>query len=918
MKKIIKYVNLTILICGFSSSLIYAQENKFVKQVKLYKKRIQTQEHINIENELISFDNPFKSKGIIELDMSDIDLKKYDRLEYDLFLEGGMTNINTTLWGYPDNKSIRNYYIFKRTPKINKWDSISLDLNLDDDQFNPNKNDKPPLEKLIFRFSKDKNDATPESLKVKIKNIRFVKLPVSINVDLNNTTVDIDKNSMKIVYSIVIQNKTLRPLSTILEIDKSLSKFKINDYSRRILLQANETKKETIEIVILHSQMNKLPIGYTEKCALSIRIPELNNLKIEPIRGYRPLYLFGVIPLNSKKITFNTSKKMSKNDLQKLLKSTLNWKLEAPFDVKPTHNSRFLCKKCQRILLAKNINTYYCRNSKCSEYNKKFTVDKKNPLFATYLATYHNNNAILANNLMAAFQQTGNKLFAEKAKTILLVYAENYVNYKVIKKNSLGYLSRLTCAILFEKAPLINFSEAFIKLNQSNQLTPQEKNKIKQKLLLPLLLSVNNFFYGASAGQLGITLAVLKGAAATGNPFFLADALGGDGGVSAMLTRSFTHDGIPIEGGVYAKVALQRIKILAKLLKMLNIDADNQRIQQILYNSNLLFNFKAPKNSETLKCSGWTFLINKKEPRLKLSVNWGTSRERLESDLTSYILSDQYGILVGEAGRMPYGHPLSFSMYKTFAHNVPVINEQNITKEKLKQTYFYSDRDYSCSQLLDTAKNPAYPGVRLCRSFILLKNHLLVVDKIVSKSKVKIDIPYYIKNAIKESVSWKDTEKILKLGCEKQYKIPYDLSKTKEKLGTFKINWRCGKRKKRNLLYQYLGSPAFVVSGKTKAGWRVSKSDFLMLRIDSNQAIMASLYSVSYPQNDLPLVNDFEKIPVLNEQQQSVTDQDALSYRITLNNSKKINILITFKKERVHTSSIKSVREKRILVKILD
>ena len=101
------------------------------------------------------------------------------------------------------------------------------------------------------------------------------------------------------------------------------------------------------------------------------------------------------------------------------------------------------------------------------------------------------------------------------------------------------------------------------------------------KLLKETLYNVGLHFYGTSAGQVGITRSILKGALATESGYYFADGLVGDASVRMLLDRVFDADGIGVEGGAYARSAAERIVDLAAFLKAIGVETNGSRIAQI-------------------------------------------------------------------------------------------------------------------------------------------------------------------------------------------------------------------------------------------------------------------------------------------------------------------------------------------------
>ncbi len=791
----------------------------------------------------IVFDNDAGSTGYLEVDLAKlgIDPAGYDQLRFDLYLENALVNIHTVLWGWSDDETVRSWY-FKREPRINAWDHVVYSLELDDD--GSDNHHTGPRRLLAFRFQADKNYPLPagERAIARIANVRLVTAPVTLTLDPSQVRLAERDGAWAMHHPLVLRNQTDKPLTARLEVlPETLAAFTPDPAVKSVSLSPAGSVTVTMTLRCTAEAAEKLPPGIVERAGIVAIVPELSGFRAVTVRGYRPQDLFGMTPPRLSRDWRNLVSEIEPSRMEKL-RTRLDWRYAAQdVSVLPRYSDHFRCKTCKFRLDARNLTTYYCHNKECTAFQQEFTVTQEEPLFASYLGIYHTQNAELARDLAAAHVQSGDPAFAETAIRILTTYANVLPDLPMVSALSTGYHSRLTSAVLFEKEILEPFAEAVLLLQHLDDL-PQEL--VRRDLLTPLLHEVNLHYYGTSAGQVGILKAQFKAAIAADQPWYLADALGGDAGVQTILARTFTRDGIGVEGGAYALVAADRIGDLADFLASVGVQLDRERLAKIKRHTSAMFDRREPEDSLVLPDTGLTILVTGDgEGRRKLTVNWGSSRGRAEYDQLSYEVDDLHGPLIDQVGRIAYGNEMSFLMYTTLAHNVPVVDEQNITVEPLRQLAFLSKDSFAACLLSDSEATPAYPGVRLQRAFVQSGPYLLVLDRIQSVRPVTVDLPFYVSGALelKEPASPRPEA----LGESDAYRLVHDMRQTGS-LERVQATWSgAGKLPSTAEVTVVSSMPFAAIAGRIPAGWTGKIRDLLVVRQQLHGVVTtATLYTI--------------------------------------------------------------------------
>lgn len=882
------------------------------------------------------FADPVKAKAALEVDLSalKVNFTDYDELHFDFFQEGGVTMVTTTLWGYPDEHRRRNWYSIKRFQKVGAWDHVRYDLHIDDDgAFR--KPSEEPHRKLTLAFAKSKEnpaDAMPE-VRARIANVRLVKSLVNAQIDPRKVRYEKTAAGISYHHPLRLTNRTDKAATAVVEVvPETLREFRVKGLADTVTLKPGESR--AIDVCLFLPAGHNCPPGYAERGLVKVRVKELPGYDAIPLRAYRPVYLFGMVPLEEPEAGW------LKLEIEKpraralaVLQNSLDWKLQAPPDVAPWGIIRPDCPKCGQALFATALGA--CRDRKCERYNKALTPDPEDPKLAAKLTRYHEINASLTKAYALAYRSTEDERFGRKAVEMLVTYAEAMEKLPMVQPASMGVRCRLACANIFLDDHLIWFTEAYMLMKDTPPMTQAQAATIHDKLLIELLDGVNRHCYGLKAGQLEFILDHVKCAPALGAWYYLADMLVGDSGWDQMLARAFSADGVALEGGAYAGRCTLRMVNAAEALHKLGIEVDKERVTQIVRNSLAAGVYGTKRGhprpswfesreeqSTVLANIGFTVLINGKDDTWrKTTINWGSSRDRSEYDLLSYDLRDRKEQLIKETGRISYNNEYCWVlMPKTSSHNVPVVDEQNISRTRKVQEYFHSDDTAACCLIADTEAAPAYPNARVSRAVVLTHGLLLVVDRVKANKPCTIDLSLYggdshyhgcgvMKTSLTDPEPFEE-----KLGQKSNaYKVPWDLRRT-ETVDGFQARWSWPRGKPTaGLRLRFLAQGCSVFEGKTRGGWMAVERNFLMVRKQDSLFTPACLYE-RIDADEKGQAMSFARLETTDPKGTPVSDGRALAYRITLEGGKQIDVLVSFDGGAYTVSDCEVDAEKRIAV----
>jgi len=847
-------------------------------------------------------------RGSIEIDLTQLkaDLTRYDELRFDLLLERGMVDVSVTLWGYPDSSRCRRWFVFKRLPKIGRWDRVALDLDLDDDR--SLKKSAIPQRKLVVGFRRPaRGGLAAAEAAARIANVRLVRNVVSATIDPRAVAAKTSGGRLVVHHPLRLSNRLKRDLTVaVTVVGETLDRFRPTAATQKVSLPAGRSK--TVDVSLWAQAAKVPPTGWVERASVEVRTAEVDGFVAVPIRGCRPVYLYGAAaPTWRPKVARATGAPSAAE-----LEAALDWKLDLPADVTPRYEDFFRCRQCRFRLSVKQLRKdrvlYYCHNHRCTLHKKVLSAAKSDPLYASALGNFHMGSAKLARDLAIASRATGRRDYGAKALDILLAYASVLDRLPFRSVHSTGMYCRLTSATLFEKHPLDDFSQAAAHLRAAGLATERQLETVTDKLLVPLLHSVNLHFYGLSSGQVGMNLATLRGALAARRVWFFADALAGDAGVRQLLVRAFDADGMGLETGAYARRAAQRMGKLAGFLHEVGVDLDRRRLARIGRSTAA----GGTSRSGVLKSTGLTTLVHGRgETWRKATINWGASRERGEHDLLTFDLADAKGGLIHETGRIAYASPASHLMYRSLAHNAPVVDQADGSTASRRQEFFHSDDRFAACIVSDRPEAPAFPGCRIWRALVLIDGCLLVADVVRAEQPRTIDLPVCGPSAGRLTLTPAATQKpTTPVGSSKAYRLLGQPRVSAKPVASAVAEWKArGVR----LKLHALGNGLTTIAARLPAGFLAdTHRDLLLFRRRGRLLTVGALYEV-VRDGAAERVRRFEAVQPTPK---PPAEGGALAYRITFIDGRSAEVLISLDGRAYRTARCRADAKQRIDVNV--
>jgi len=854
---------------------------------------------------VIEFADPVETGGAIEVDLAGIDLEGYDELRFELWMENDPVDVTVTLRGFPDDHRGRRWYAFKRFQPLGEWTDIRLALDLDDDLSGERFDEAE--KRLVLRFSRAET-AGDAFARARLHGLRLVRNPLRVDVDYRESSVALTEEGLALTYPVHLENRTDREVTPRLEvIPETLDRFRAA--LGEVPTLAPGARGVTSVTLTIGPEHATLPTGYVERARLRCLIPDQEGSDVVPIRGYRPVYLFGIVPpRGARQAVFERLRQAAAKadaDIARYA-ADLAWQVEKPpGDITPVHPAAFRCPECASALRVAGLHECYCvsyglggfgSGQRCPKHEERFTVTEDQPLFRPLLHNYHMHSASTARRLALGWLRTGDRRLADKAVEILADYEAMYRDLAAVAPQSVAFQSRFCSGSLFERHFLEQLVETWLILHETEAADPAVLEAFAAGILADSLRITNLHYYSFSASQIDMVTQALKAAVILEKWPYVADALAGDAGVGRILARNFTADGVPIDGGDYATQAARQIMTLAGDLKLLGIGVEQERIAQIERNSTLLGFLPRPENFQmrttVLDRTGFTILVNGKGPTLRrATINWGSTRERGGHDhLTTVFHDDADEELTLRTRRVMWGHPHAFIAFQSFAQNIPVVDEASMSGARKRQEYLRDDPRAAGLIIADDPERPAYPACRLHRTLVLFDGCLLVVDRLASESgERQFDFPVNGLTAFAEPPA--DLAAFEgELGEAAIYRLPHELRTAAVQTQPFTARWAEGGRE---LGLHMLGDGFQVFAGKTFMGRHAQSitRDFLMFRTRGRSATAAFLYEARHAA--APRVKGFARAAAADEAGRPVGDDRALAYDVSFAEGRTVRVLVS-------------------------
>ena len=549
------------------------------------------------------------SAAELALPDSDVDLERYDRLVCDMFFEGSQIMPRISLFEWPGNGEMSNWYGKLEDRPMRKWFHWEVDLKLDDDglALTPGYAQKPRVRTTVrlhgYRhFTREPGE--PQWRRLRYANVRLVRYPVILEYSRRNPAIEETRERVAVRYAIDLVNRESRSVDARVELltaglqhfsarllDPELRPYPGND---PIPVPAKGRQTVVLELSMPMAKARSLPALHSEMASLAVWDENLPELRCTPIWGYRPVGFWAAVPVFGLHYPTPAETMANLQAMDKIYPGLLarttehtartRQELAKPLamclDGPPRHNSGYQCPKCNKRTLKVSDAPYEHTCRQCGA-----VYGKASGLWQHWIDIHHGNNGNLLLRLARAWQYSGDEAFARKGVELLKLYADNFEKTKNHfpahpMPRSTGSGSRLGCNMLMDAFATPDFFRAFNLLAASPSLSGADRQHIRDDFMLDAAYRMMH--HGATFNQLAEYFRAIFLAAFYSKQWPMAgEALYGSQGWFRLLKDGYTADGIGHEGGAYHRTQMHAMAEVAIVLDPYCKSLWNPRFKQV-------------------------------------------------------------------------------------------------------------------------------------------------------------------------------------------------------------------------------------------------------------------------------------------------------------------------------------------------
>jgi len=499
----------------------------------------------------------FSSRGV--------ELIEWDRLLFDYKVEGpGCEWWGIKVTDYPLGDGMQATWLVGDSSSLmpGKWQTAEVDLRHPQWLWGNEPNNT--IQQIAFRCQF--RAGVPSA--ILIDNVRLDRDPVHIDAIEKGETLP-DGDSVRVEYAVTVANALEQPVSLRADVRDASEGLQTSLSSTNLSIPGRQTGTVSVQLSARVRGPEALPplSRLSAQCVLQVKGMD-DSEKTVDLSLAVPL---GDLPHPSLLVTRETVARVlsqiegspeARSIYEGLKRGADAWLERTPEF--PDRGSQwwhwYTCKECGARLQTRSATEHLCPD--CGEVYSGWPYDD------VVLDRQHNALAQAIRDLGLMYQFTGDDAYAEKAREILLGYAERYLNYPLHNtrgepKTGGGHVGPQT---LDESTWLIPVAQGFDCVYEA--LSEADVEVIAEKLLLPAAQLIHDHQWGihniccwhASAyGLVGLTL---------GNEELAADAISGPKGFRAQIEQGVTDDGFWYESAwgyhFYTMSALQPLAVAAR------------------------------------------------------------------------------------------------------------------------------------------------------------------------------------------------------------------------------------------------------------------------------------------------------------------------------------------------------------------
>ena len=724
-----------------------------------------------------------------DLDKLGLNPRRFDEIHIRFKPVGGIVLFMPELTAFPV-KGLRRHWYSKIVMNPGEWTTARFDLRLDDDGWQRGDWDTRTLNlRMVKRFLRTPGE--PAWRDVHIASIAFVHRPVDVSFDEFAATVERDKKEVRWTYELRVANRLGRAAKVRVRLATGTFREFQPSWRRRTLdLAPREVRTLLLTMNIPAERAAQLPALYSEKAQLFARCDGEDGVEITPLHGFRPRYLWATIPPQKTALDLPPLKPDSQEKFLARAATALDAEWGVPLHGPAIHPQGYIDPDTSENLQPLTWFRHEARKAEKVYTDEKYTL--------AHITGIHVENFKRARLLAEASIVGGDPVFAEASRDVFLEYAHWYPFMPATAPGSTAGRTRLGQSTLMTAFIFANVTDAYARLCESGVLRDSDRERIESGFLVPEMRAL----YGHTVEYSNMTVhhyeAYTRCVVAMQRHWNLfGEALYGDHGFHAMVDRSFTEDGMSLEGGVYHWFTLSPLMDFVRQMDRYGVNVLGDRFKRVfdgtrehtpqgivtnsMLGSQYAFAYKAyrdPAYIPTLKYRGeWPpAFLSKAEARKEearapapmtettlqehngyvwlrekssrgfraLSINTIMQWERGELDRLHYSLFDP-DMLTQDIGRIVYGAKCSNLMCATPAHNAVTVDCRDQLDLPSTIAVLRRRPRLPAALITENAESPIYPGIRFARVVAILDGVFFIGDVLqaVDGAEHTFDWPFY-------------------------------------------------------------------------------------------------------------------------------------------------------------------------------
>lgn len=693
-------------------------------------------------------DSPFV--GRIDLTKNGIEPRRYDLLKLELKADARST-LQVSLENYPEPGQLSHWYVFAKSRGAFDWETVYVDLHRPEEimpagAYKGLDKDADPTQRglrLAGFVAETKRATQPPGRRIWLGPVRFVKKAVDLDWDQRQAPYTWEKGQDLVFrYPLTVANRLDRAATARLELLPRQAGQAAGKLSQtEVLLKPGETKTVTATLTLPARVAAEKPALYAERFLARAAVQGVDDSEVTILRSSDPVDLTVTVPFPEAKLRFPLLPR--RKDLPDRLTG---------FVPQQRQTAEKAAEQVRPEDLAPIVGN-----------DVVFSRQKRNDL-GFYPWGKGDNSERYLNGLTGAaflYDFTGDRKYLVKGTALLRAAAEHFPKLRdqwqqqdVIEISN-GILAvgtlRLGWATGSMRAPY--FFQRHGMFNDFDLLAAdmeaRERQRILQDFVLPAAIQMRNHNFGLGNQQDVVNYAILYAGLATRNWPLVSFAYDSDYGLLNQIAWDFDDDGLAGEGN-YHTPALRPILYATELLHQAGLDLYNERLYLmthspgadaigkpfrdtiVSYLDQHRFAGKDIPLATRKKTDGLHLssgVTSLRWDRLEVSMNWGTHINRGAPDRATLTINAPEKHPLRQIGGGNYTH-------SSLGQSIIIVDEGVQNPVPARVTGYDIDGPV---QFVQASATEHFPGTTITRTFALVKNHVLVLDRVRSDRERTLD-----------------------------------------------------------------------------------------------------------------------------------------------------------------------------------